>query len=164
MVMTAPSTPYARSLASRVERFFFHAPLVVPTTTVMELRRQPEVAQAFEQFPHRDEAFVGIGAWQFGHSTLHDALYEEDRTEIRALGACGDFAGIVVQRNGEVIDRGVADRIIDVDADTLRAVPDVFGIAYSPVKAGAARAVIRSGLVNSLTVDSSLAEALLVEA
>ena len=163
--MTAPSTPYARSLASRVERLFFHAFLVVSTpTTVMELRRQPEVAQAFERFPTVTKAFVGIGAWQFGHSTLHDAPYEEDRTEMRALGACGDFAGIVVRRNGEVIDGGVADRIIGVDSDTLRAVPDVFGIAYSPVKAGAARAVIRSGLVNSLTVDSSLAEALLVEA
>jgi DNA-binding transcriptional regulator LsrR (DeoR family) len=137
---------------------------VVPApSTALELRRQPEVAQAFEQFPTVTKAFLGIGAWQPGHSTLYDALSEQDRSEMAALEACGDFAGIFLRVDGEIVDGGIADRIIGVNAVTLRAVPDVFGIAYNPVKSTAVRAAIRSGLVNSLIVDSSLAEALLVE-
>lgn len=143
--------------------YFFHAPLVVPTpSTALELRRQPEVAQAFGQFPTVTKAFVGVGAWQPGHSTLYDALSEQDRRAMAALGACGDFAGIFVRDDGQIIDQGIADRIIGISAETLRSVPDVFGIAYNPVKSKAVRAAVRSGLVNSLVVDSSLAEALLV--
>jgi DNA-binding transcriptional regulator LsrR (DeoR family) len=142
--------------------YFFHAPLVVPTaSTARSLRVQPEVAGAFEQFPHVTKAVVGIGLWQHGYSTLHDALGAHDREELRQRGAFADLSGVVINSDGEPVITDITDRMIRIGLDELRTIRDVVGIAYQAEKAPAVRAAIKSGIVSSLVLDARVAEALL---
>jgi len=142
--------------------YFFHAPLVVPSaTTARSLRLQPEVARAFERFPHVSKAVVGIGLWQDGYSTLHDALDEGDREELRKRGAFADLSGLFIDRNGGPVASAITSRMIGVGLDELLAIRDVIGIAYQAEKAPAVRAAIRGGVVNNVVLDSRVAEALL---
>jgi DNA-binding transcriptional regulator LsrR (DeoR family) len=142
--------------------YFFHAPLVVPTaSTARSLRVQPEVAGAFEQFPHVTKAVVGIGLWQNGYSTLHDALGGHDREELGQRGAFADLSGVVINSDGEPVISDITNRMIRIGLDELRSIRDVIGIAYQTEKAPAVRAAIKSGIVNSLVLDARVAEALL---
>jgi DNA-binding transcriptional regulator LsrR (DeoR family) len=142
--------------------YFFHAPLVVPTaSTARSLRLQPEVARAFEQFPHVTKAVVGVGLWQNGYSTLYDALGGRDRDELRGRGAFADLSGAVINVKGEPVTSDITDRMIRIEMDELRKIRDVIGIAYQAEKAPAVRAAINSGIVNSLVLDARVAEALL---
>lgn len=142
--------------------YFFHAPLVVPTaSTARSLRLQPEVAGAFGQFPHVTKAVVGIGLWQNGYSTLHDALGGHDREELRRRGAFADLSGVVINGDGEPVTSDITKRMIRIGLGELRTIRDVIGIAYQVEKAPAVRAAIKSRIVNSLVLDSRVAEALL---
>jgi DNA-binding transcriptional regulator LsrR (DeoR family) len=142
--------------------YLFHAPLVVPSAaTARSLRLQPEVARAFERFPHVSKAVVGIGLWQDGYSTLHDALSGSDREELRERGGFADLSGVVIDVNGGPVTSGITGRMIGIGLDGLLAVRDVIGIAYQAEKAPAVRAAIRGGIVNNFVLDSRVAEALL---
>ena len=51
--------------------------------------------------------------------------------------------------------------MIGVDANQMRAIPEVIVIAYGAAKVPAAHAVLRSGLVSGLVTHGSFAQALL---
>jgi DNA-binding transcriptional regulator LsrR (DeoR family) len=119
------------------------------------------VARAFERFPHVSKAVVGIGLWQDGYSTLHDALSGSDREELRERGGFADLSGVVIDVNGGAVTSGITGRMIGIGLDGLLAVRDVIGIAYQAEKAPAVRAAIRGGIVNNFVLDSRVAEALL---
>ncbi|MDT7626278.1 MAG: putative sugar-binding domain, partial [Pseudonocardiales bacterium] len=48
-----------------------------------------------------------------------------------------------------------------IDADTLRAVPEVIALVREPERASAARAALRSGLVTTIVTDTSTANAMM---
>ncbi len=51
--------------------YYFYAPMLVPDRMTAEvLRRQPEVARAFEHFPAVTKAVVGVGGWRPPASTV----------------------------------------------------------------------------------------------
>ena len=142
--------------------YFFHAPFVVPdAATARALRRQPEVARAFERFPSVTKAVVGIGRWAPGQSTVYDAATEKERRALRRQGVCADVSGVFVSPDGSTPPTVLTDRMIGVDAAALRAVADVIAVPYEAVKAPAVRAALLSGLVTSVVTHTSLARALL---
>jgi DNA-binding transcriptional regulator LsrR (DeoR family) len=142
--------------------YVFYAPFVVPeAATARALRQQPEVARAFTQLPKVTKAFAGLGLWAPGQSTLYDAADEPDREALRRLGVCADISGVFVSADGEPVQAEFADRMIAIDAEQMRAIPEVFVIGYGMAKVPAVRAALRSGLVGGLVTHTTLAQALL---
>ena len=142
--------------------YVFYAPFVVPdAATARALRRQPEVALTFAQVPRVTAAVVGLGLWAPGGSTLHDTVSEHDRRTLSRLGICAEVSGVFLSAAGEPVQCGLTDRLVGIDADQMRAIPEVFVLAYGVAKAPAARAALRSGLVGGLVTHRSLAAALL---
>jgi DNA-binding transcriptional regulator LsrR (DeoR family) len=142
--------------------YVFYAPFVVPdAATARALLQQPEVARAFTQLPNVTKAFAGLGLWAPGQSTLYDAADERDREVLRRLGVCADISGVFVSADGEPIEADLTDRMIAIDADQMRAIPEVFVIGYGMAKVPAVRAALRSGLVGGLVTHTTLAQALL---
>jgi len=142
--------------------YFFYAPLIVGDAgTARALRRQPEVARAFDQLPSVTKAVVGIGLCEPGQSTVYDALDEREQQVLRRLGVCADISGILLKADGGPVHAELSDRIIGVNAAQLRPVPEVLAIAYGQAKAPAVRAALTSGLVNALVTDAALADVLL---
>jgi DNA-binding transcriptional regulator LsrR (DeoR family) len=141
---------------------FFYAPFTVAdAATARALRQQPEVARAFDQIPSVTKAVAGVGLWEPGQSTLYDAAEEHDREALRRLGVCADLSGVFVSADGEPVKTDLADRMIGISAEQMRAIPEVIVIAYGTTKAPAVRAALRSGIVGGVVTHTGLARALL---
>lgn len=140
----------------------FYAPVTVPdAATARALRQQPEVARAFAQLPQVTLAVAGVGLWEPGQSTLHDALPDEDRQAIRRLGVCADVSGVLLSEDGTPVGAELSDRMIGISAAQMRAIPEVIVIPYGTAKAPAVRAALCSGLVGGIVTHTSLAHAVL---
>jgi DNA-binding transcriptional regulator LsrR (DeoR family) len=150
--------------ASGGAAYCFYAPLTVPdAATARALRQQPEVARAFGQLPSVTRAVAGVGLWEAGQSTVYDAASEEDRRALRDLGVCADISGVFVDAEGTPVPTDLADRMITISAEEMRAIPEVVVIPYGVRKAPAVRAALRSGLVGGIVTHATLAEAVLDE-
>jgi DNA-binding transcriptional regulator LsrR (DeoR family) len=142
--------------------YIFYAPFIVrDAATARALREQPEVAQAFGQLPHVTKAVAGLGFWGAGESTLYDAADEGDRLALRRLGVCADISGVFLSADGEPVETDLAERMIGMDAEQLRAIPEVIVIAFGMAKVPALRAALRSGLIGGVVTHSAVAQALL---
>jgi DNA-binding transcriptional regulator LsrR (DeoR family) len=142
--------------------YVFYAPFIVAdAATARALRQQPEVARAFDQVPRVTKAVAGVGLWARGESTLYDAVTEHDRSELRRLGVCADVSGVFLSADGEPVGAQLGERMIGIDAEQMRAIPEVIVIAYGTAKAPALRAALRSGLIGVVVTHTALARALL---
>jgi len=140
----------------------FYAPLTVAdAATARALRQQPEVARAFGQLPLVTKAVAGVGLWQAGQSTLYDASTPQDQAALRDLGVCADISGVLVAADGSPVQTELADRMITVSAEEMRAIPEVIVIPYGVRKVAAVRAALLSGLVDGIVTHTSLARAVL---
>jgi DNA-binding transcriptional regulator LsrR (DeoR family) len=144
--------------------YVFYAPFTLPdAATARAMRQQREVALAFAQLPRVTTAVMGVGLWAPGQSTLYDTVKEHDRRELRRLGVCAEVSGVFVTRDGTPVRTGLSDRMIGIDVEQMRSIPEVVAIAYGTAKTPAVRAALRSGLVGGLVTHSSVAQALLEE-
>jgi DNA-binding transcriptional regulator LsrR (DeoR family) len=142
--------------------FFFHAPLIVrDAATAQALRTQPDIARAMSKFPQLTKAVVGVGAWQQGQSTVADAVTEKELREMHDLGVRGEMCGIQLDAEGNPVTTSLTERLIGIDANGLRAVPEVIAIAYGVAKVGAVRAALQGGFATSLVTHVTLARELL---
>jgi DNA-binding transcriptional regulator LsrR (DeoR family) len=142
----------------------FYAPLTVSdAATARALRQLPEVARAFDQLPSVTRAVAGVGLWEPGQSTIHDSSSEADRRALRELGVCADISGVFLSADGEPVPTELADRMIAISAEEMRAIPEVVVIPYGIRKAPAVRAALRSGLVGGIVTHTTLARAVLEE-
>src|SRR5918998_405123 len=154
-------------LSARLQdRFGLQHSVVVDTPdddAARALRGQPEVARAFAQLPLVTKAVAGVGLWKPGQSTLYDALSEDDRTALHRLGVCADVSGVFLSADGEAIGTELSERMIGINAEQMRAIPEVIVIPYGVAKAPAVRAALRSGLVGGIVTHTALAHAVLEE-
>jgi DNA-binding transcriptional regulator LsrR (DeoR family) len=150
---------------SNGQGFSYYAPMVLPdAATARVLRTQPDVARAMSRYPDVTKAIVGIGAWQQGLSTVVDALTEHERLEMHGLGVRSELSGVQLDGNGNPLVTPLTDRLIGIDAEQMRAVPDVLAIAYGAPKAAAVDAAIRGGFVTGLVTHTAMASELLQRA
>ncbi|MHA6804184.1 sugar-binding transcriptional regulator [Salinifilum ghardaiensis] len=141
-----------------------YGPLVLPdrrTTDV--LRSQPGIAETFEQFRRITTAVVSIGAWQHGESTVYDTIGESERDGLARAGAVAEIAGRVFDGTGAPVATELAHRILAIGGDQLRGIGEVVGLGYGTAKAPAIAAILRSGIITSLIIDTDAAERLLPE-
>ena len=160
------SVDVVREVASRSggAAHFFYAPLTVSdAATARALRQQPEVARAFGQLPFVTKAVAGVGLWEAGQSTLYDTASDDDRRALRELGVCADISGIFVSADGEPVPTELAERMIAISAEEMRAIPEVIVVPYGVRKASAVRAALRSGLVGGIVTHTTLGQAVLDE-
>jgi DNA-binding transcriptional regulator LsrR (DeoR family) len=151
--------------ASGGSAFFFYAPLIAPDPgTARALRTQPEIARAFARFADVTTAVVGVGAWRKGMSTVADAVTEVELRECHELGVRAELAGIQLDSEGQVVKTSLTDRLIAIDVEELRAIPNVIGLVYGTAKADAVHAALRGGLLTSLVTHTAMADELLERA
>jgi DNA-binding transcriptional regulator LsrR (DeoR family) len=139
--------------------------MILPdAATARALRTQPEIARATSRYPDVTKAVVGLGAWEAGQSTVADAVSERERREQHELGVRAETCGIQLDADGNAVTTPLTERIIGIDAEQLRGVPDVIAFVYGTRKAGAVEAAVRGGIANSLATHTSLARELLARA
>jgi DNA-binding transcriptional regulator LsrR (DeoR family) len=122
------------------------------------------VARAFDQLPSDTKAVAGIGLWASGQSTLYDALSEFEREALRRLGVCAELSGVFLDVAGEPVKTELAERMIGITHEQMRAIPEVIAIPYGVSKARAVLAALRSGLIGGLVTHTALAQRVLDDA
>ena len=75
----------------------------------------------------------------------------------------GDLAARYYDADGHEVKGAVADRILAIDLDDLRSIPNVVGVAYGRAKTPGVLGSLRGRIVDSLVCDEVLARALLSE-
>ena len=164
--MEASGVELVRRLAekSRGRAFPLHAPLLVRTREMAaELRNDPSLAETIGRFPRLTKALVGIGSWAPPRSSLYQEFDPSDRTSLSIDGAIGDICTQVFDEHGEALDSPVLTRAVGISLDELRRIGEVIAVAGGPDKIQAIRAVLRSGVVNTLITDAPTATALLAD-
>jgi DNA-binding transcriptional regulator LsrR (DeoR family) len=142
--------------------YVFYAPFTLPdAATARALRQQREVALAFAQLPRVTRAVVGVGLWAAGHSTIYDTATVKDRRDLQRVGVCAEISGVFLAADGGPVRTGLNDRMIGIDAEQMRAIPEVIAIAYGTAKVPAVLAALRSGLIGGLVTHTAVAQALL---
>ena len=68
-----------------------------------------------------------------------------------------------IDASGRLVRTGLYDRLITIGIDQLQNVPTSIGVATGAVKAKAVLAAVLGGFINTLIIDSALAEALVDE-
>lgn len=130
-------------------------------STADGLRRHPDIAAALARFDSIDTALLSIGSWDPADTTVPEALSERDRALVTERGCYADVVGILLTRDGELVNPDLQRRSITIPPDTLRKVPRRIALARGYKKAGAVRTAVRAGLVSELVTDHELANALL---
>lgn len=147
---------------ARGPAFCFYAPMIVPDpSTSLALKAQPEVAAAMARFTDLTKAVVAIGQWSAGQSTVFDAVEPIDQRRETELGVRAELGGLQLSADGRALDTPLSQRIICIDAERLRAVPEIIALVYGTTKVDAVRAATAGGFVSTLITHSSLARELL---
>jgi DNA-binding transcriptional regulator LsrR (DeoR family) len=156
----------ARMLAQRfsAEYFTLAAPWLVADRKVRDAlmveRRMSEVLDLARQ---ADIALVGIGSIDPALSSLVRAGYLglAEIQDLMSLGAVGDVCGHHFDLCGNLMDIPIAGYAIGIEAEIIRRIPAVIGVAGGPAKAPAVLGALRAGLINCLVTDDDAARGVL---
>jgi DNA-binding transcriptional regulator LsrR (DeoR family) len=156
-----------RELAGRLGGTYryLHGPALLQSEAARNaLLAEPSITSAFDRAQSADLALVGIGAVDTGSSTqILDGLglTPAQRKAFLTAGPVGDACCRFFDADGHQITGVVHDRVLAVDLRDLRRIPTVMGVATGAEKAAAVLGAIRGRIINSLTTDASLAQAVL---
>lgn len=146
-----------------VRPWTIYSPLVLSDAqAAVGVRRQPDTAQTFEQFPKVTVAVGAVGSWRPQNSQMlkNRALSETDREKLLERGVVAEFGATLIADSGEII-HDIEDRCIAISEAGWRAIPTVIAAAGGPSKTRAIRALLASGMLHGLVTDSATAERLL---
>ena len=106
---------------------------------------------------------VGIGAAVEGATVLRNGILNEgELTVLKMQGAVGDVLNHFMDKDGNLIQTEIEDRVISTDLDKLRQLKNVVGVAGGKDKVTAIKAVLNGGYLNVLITDSDTAAELLL--
>ena len=76
---------------------------------------------------------------------------------IRSDGGIGHICGLHFDRDGRFLDDPQNDRVVGIDRDQFRRIPEVIGVACGAEKAEAILGALRGGLISALVTDEQAA-------
>lgn len=161
---------HATRLMARFADITGGTPVLVPTPAAVEsprlraeLLRDPGVASVTSQWADVTMALVGIGASTPSPLLARsgNAISEADQARLVEAGAVGDVCLRYYDAEGALVDSVIGDRVIGIDADTLRAVPRRVGVGGGARKHAAIRGALRGGWLSVLITDHETALAVL---
>jgi len=144
---------------------YLHAPALFGSAEALAMmRREQTIAGALDVAKQADVAVVGIGTPGVGSSeALLGALglTPAQRADFDASGAVGDVCGRFYDLSGREVSQVVAERVLAVTLDDLRAIPTVAGVAAGEDKAPGILGALRGRIVEVLICDQAAARSVL---
>ncbi|WP_341538373.1 sugar-binding transcriptional regulator [Sinorhizobium medicae] len=151
------------SLARRTggEGYFLPVPFIADSVDDKKvLISQRSVVKALEIARSASVCFISAGELTEESLLRRQGMISGTELEsLRQAGAVGDTNGIFFDSEGRQVDHELNERTIALGFEELKALPVLLLIAGLE-KIQAARALLRSGVVNGLIIDGDAAEAL----
>ena len=139
-----------------------NTPAFIPDKRTRDaLLELPQVRNVHENLARARVALVGLG-------TLANSVFVERGTldgamirELERAGAVGEVCGRFIDANGDECATAWRDRVISVQVDQLRKIPQVIGVVSGSDRSAAILAAIQGNIIKSLVIDEVGASALL---
>ena len=156
--------PTVGTTAYSMRLFLTPSPLVVSSRQVRDaLLDEKSLQDVSTMTEYADMSVVGIGAAVEGATVLRNGILNEGELAVLKMqGAVGDILNHFVDKDGNLIQTEIEDRVISTDLDKLRQLKNVVGIAGGKDKVTAIKAVLNGGYLNVLITDSDTAAELLI--
>jgi DNA-binding transcriptional regulator LsrR (DeoR family) len=143
---------------------FVPAPGLVGSKTIRDsLLADPAMGSVAAEWSRLTMALVGIGSLPPSQLLREsgNAVDPTDQAMLLAAGAVGDVCQRFYDTAGALVPSDLDDRVVGIDAGSLRAIPRRVGVAGGASKHAAIRAALTGGWVNVLLTDTSTSAALL---
>ena len=156
--------PSVGTTAYSMHLFLTPSPLVVSSRQVRDaLLDEKSLQDVSTMTEYADMSVVGIGAAVEGATVLRNGILNEgELTVLKMQGAVGDVLNHFMDKDGNLIQTEIEDRVISTDLDKLRQLKNVVGVAGGKDKVSAIKAVLNRGYLNVLITDSDTAAELLL--
>ena len=156
--------PTVGTTAYSMHLFLTPSPLVVSSRQVRDaLLDEKSLQDVSTMTEYADMSVVGIGAAVEGATVLRNGILNEgELTVLKMQGAVGDVLNHFMDKDGNLIQTEIENRVISTDLDKLRQLKNVVGVAGGKDKVTAIKAVLNGGYLNVLITDSDTAAELLL--
>ena len=156
--------PTVGTTAYSMHLFLTPSPLVVSSRQVRDaLLDEKSLQDVSTMTEYADMSVVGIGAAVEGATVLRNGILNEgELTVLKMQGAVGDILNHFMDKDGNLIQTEIEDRVISTDLDKLRQLKNVVGVAGGKDKVTAIKAVLNGVYLNVLITDSDTAAELLL--
>ena len=121
------------------------------------------VREVYNLFKKLDIVFIGLGTPTPDSVLMRDGtiLSEEELNMLLEKGAVGDIALRFLDKDGNIIQSEINDRVIGIPLEDLKNIKQVIGLAGGPKKVNIIRAALRGKFINHLITDHLTGEKLL---
>jgi deoxyribonucleoside regulator len=153
-----------RTLARRSSGFFLtlNTPAFVPDKRTRDsLLAHEQIRGLWQRLKQTEVALVGIGTLDNSAFVVRGVLSAADLQDLKNRGAVGEICGRFFDKAGRECDSPWRDRVLSIDLELVRKIPQVVGVVAGADRVTAITAAIRGGLVKSLVMDVAGARALL---
>lgn len=120
-----------------------------------------QIRSVYQRLRKADAALVGVGPLEQSVYIERGVLTAADVAQLRGAGAVGEICGRFFDADGAECTSPWRNRAISIELDCLRKIPQVIGVAAGPERVPAVFGAVRGGLLKSLLIDETGAQALL---
>ncbi|HLL65818.1 MAG TPA: sugar-binding domain-containing protein [Micromonosporaceae bacterium] len=166
------SQVYATRLADRLalltgaEAVFLPAPGLAASAAARDaLLADPHISAVFATYHNLTMVLAGVGSLEPSPLLVEsgNAIADADQSDLRRLGAVGDICLRFFDEHGNLVPSALDERVLGIDADTLRSIPRVVALAGGSRKYTAIRAALLGGWIDVLITDLDVARRLAAE-
>jgi deoxyribonucleoside regulator len=150
------------SLAEKLggESRVLQAPLFVKNAELRKmLIAEPDIAQLLKEAEAVELVLMGLGTNHIESSAFcrFGFMTEEESLNMLALGAVGDICGRQIDINGQEFDAEMNDRVIAVELEKVKLIPQKVVVAAGVHKAEVILGALRGGFIDYLVIDEDAA-------
>ena len=149
-----------RVLARRSGGHFLslNTPAFVPDRKIRDaLLALAQIHTVRERFTQANVAIVGVGTLTNSIFAARNVLSAQDMEELTRCGAVGEICGRFYDKNGRECNSHWRDRVLSIDLEQIRQIPQVIGVVAGGDRSAAIAAAIRGGLLKTLVIDDTAA-------
>ncbi len=136
------------------------APVIVKNPELKKLLIQEHpIAETMSRMNALNLALVGLSSDKPEYSSMvrEGFLDTAEAESIQSEGGIGHICGLHYDNKGEFLDIPQNERVVGIEIDHLKAIPEVIGIACGAEKAEAILGAVKGKIVSSLITDENAA-------
>ncbi|EHQ92215.1 sugar-binding transcriptional regulator [Desulfosporosinus youngiae] len=144
--------------------YILNCPAILDSQASKEIfLKESIIKKIVDQFESLDLVIVPIG-YIDSDITIYKTkeITVEDIDYLKSLGVVGDINSNFIDVNGNLVPNKIQDRIINVSIESLKKIKNTVAICNGEKKICATRAALKSGVINTLITDTSIAKKLLL--
>lgn len=155
--------PNNMSTIFNAKLYLIPSPLLVSSKEVVQaIQNEGSVHEISRMLQLSSLSVVGIGSIGNNATIVKSGiLSENDFLYLKMKGAVGDILCHFIDKDGNLIETGIEERLITTSLPTLRNLNNVIGVAAGDDKVDAIKAVLKGGYIDILITDESTALQLL---